>query len=311
MSRRGLWLTHTGASQSPPVLGGYSPSHRHPAVPTCSLGKPGPILGSATTGAARSAVGGSFPTCLAEHRARATGFRLWHRPHELLFNNRGTRALYDQDVRLLEAWVCLRVRIKVVEGGFRDSSARSGMQGSGTVESLDQQHKASRGRFSIGDGHGFKSILRGTMEFERKPISKHLDVEIISGMLMLVVREIVRPRRSCRSGRSPEACSRSAARSRSANCWVTTAHNGRRCSRRRCSRRVLSGQSDMKGCRPARVASKTTPWRSIGCIDPRGSPAGGAASAPRGIFLRRSTCKRTETQPGRPPEEKPKAPERC
>ena len=128
--------------------------------------------------------------------------------------------------------------------------------------------------------------------------------------LLLVVREIVRPRRSCRSGRSPEACSRSAARSRSANCWVTTAHNGRRCSRRRCSRRVLSGQSDMKGCRPARVASKTTPWRSIGCIDPRGSPAGGAASAPRGIFLRRSTCKRTETQPGRPPEEKPKAPER-
>ena len=56
------------------------------------------------------------------------------------------------------------------------------MQGSGTVESLDQQHKASRGRFSIGDGHGFESILRGTMEFERKPISKHLDVKVISGM---------------------------------------------------------------------------------------------------------------------------------
>ena len=143
-----------------------------------------------------------------------------------------------------------------------------------------------------------------------KPSSKHLAGEIISGMLLLVVREIVRPRRSCRSGRSPEACSRSAARSRSANCWVTTAHNGRRCSRRRCSRRVLSGQSDMTGCRPARVGSKTTPWRSIGCIVPRGSPAGGAASAPRGIFLRRSTCKRTETQPGRPPEEKPKAPAR-
>ena len=148
------------------------------------------------------------------------------------------------------------------------------------------------------------------MEFERKPISKHLDVEIISGMLLLVVREIVRPRRSCRSGRSPGACSRSAARSRSANCWVTTAHNGRRCSRRRCSRRVLSGQSDMTGCRPARVGSKTTPWRSIGCIVPRGSPAGGAASAPRGIFLRRSTCKRAETKPGSGPEEKPMAPER-
>ena len=49
----------------------YRPSYRHPAVPTCSLGKPGPIIGSAATGAARSAVGGSFQTCLAEHRARA------------------------------------------------------------------------------------------------------------------------------------------------------------------------------------------------------------------------------------------------
>ena len=67
------------------------------------------------------------------------------------------------------------------------------MQGSGTVESLDQQHKASIGRFSIGDGHGFESILRGTMEFERKPISKLLDVEVITGMPLLVVREIVRP----------------------------------------------------------------------------------------------------------------------
>ena len=143
-----------------------------------------------------------------------------------------------------------------------------------------------------------------------KPSSKHLAGEVISGMLLLVVREIVLPRRSCRSGRSPEACSRSAARSRSANCWVTTAHNGRRCSRRRCSRRVLSGQSDMKGCRPARAGSKTTPWRSIGCIDPRGSPAGGAASAPRGIFLRVHVDKRAETKPGSPREEKPKAPER-
>ena len=54
----------------------YRPSYRHPAVPTCSLGKPGPIIGSAATGFARSAVGGSFQTCLAEHPARATGFSL-------------------------------------------------------------------------------------------------------------------------------------------------------------------------------------------------------------------------------------------
>ena len=43
-------------------------------------------------------------------------------------------------------------------------------------------NKACRGRFSIVDGHGFESILRGAMEVECKPSSKHLDVEIISGM---------------------------------------------------------------------------------------------------------------------------------
>ena len=51
----------------------YRPSYRHPGVATCSLGNPGPILGSAATGTARSAVGGPFQTFLAEHRARATG----------------------------------------------------------------------------------------------------------------------------------------------------------------------------------------------------------------------------------------------
>ena len=117
--------------------------------------------------------------------------------------------------------------------------------------------------------------------------------------LLLVVREIVRPRRSCRSGRSPEACSRSAARSRSANCWVTTAHNGRRCSRRRCSRRVLSGQSDMTGCRPARVGSERTPWRSIGCIDPRGSPAGGAGSGSWRPCLQVTAKEPSQEAPGR------------
>ena len=54
----------------------YRPSYRHPGVTTCSLGKPGPIPGSAATGTARSAVGGSFQTFLAEHRARATGVSL-------------------------------------------------------------------------------------------------------------------------------------------------------------------------------------------------------------------------------------------
>ena len=39
-------------------------------------------------------------------------------------------------------------------------------------------NKACRGRFSIVDGHGFESILRGAMEVECKPSSKHLAGEI-------------------------------------------------------------------------------------------------------------------------------------
>ena len=96
--------------------------------------------------------------------------------------------------------------------------------------------------------------------------------------LLLVVREIVRPRRSCRSGQSPEACSGPERPIDRASLSVGGAHNGLSENLRRCSRRILSGQSDMTGCRPARVGSERTPWRSIGCIDPRGSPAGGAGS---------------------------------
>ena len=149
------------------------------------------------------------------------------------------------------AWVCQRVRIKAVEGGFRDPSARSDMQGSGTVESLDQQHKASRGRFSIGYGHGFESILRGAMEFELKPCLDYRPDGEDRPKLMLVVREIVRPRRSWRSGLSPESCSRPERPIDRASLSVGGAHNGLSEDLRRCSRRIPSGQSDMAGCRPA------------------------------------------------------------
>ena len=92
-----------------------------------------------------------------------------HRPDELLFNNSAPRALYVQDVHVLEASACQRVRIKVFEGGFRDSSARSDMQGLGIIEARYQQHKASGGLFLIVDGHGFESVLDGAIKFERKP----------------------------------------------------------------------------------------------------------------------------------------------
>ena len=88
------------------------------------------------------------------------------------------------------------------------------------------------------------------MEFERKPISKHRAVKVISGMPLLVVREIVRPQAatflqivpiirifvSIRSSLSIGASS------------LARTHNGLPQSLRRCSRRVLSEQSDMTGC---------------------------------------------------------------
>ena len=82
-----------------------------------------------------------------------------------------------------------------------------------------------------------------------KPISKHLDVEVITGMLLLVVRErnlsptlflqivpIIRIFVSIRSSLSIGASS------------LARTHNGLPQSLRRCSRRVLSEQSDMTGC---------------------------------------------------------------
>ena len=116
-----------------------------------------------------------------------------HRPDELLFNNSATRALYDQDVHLLEASACQRVHIKVVEGGFRDSSARSDMQGLGMIESRYQQHKASGGRFLIVDAHGFESVLDGAIKFERKPCLDGRSAGEDRPKLMLVVHEIFRP----------------------------------------------------------------------------------------------------------------------
>ena len=47
--------------------------------------------------------------------------------------------------------------------------AGSDMQQLGMIESRNQQHKASGGRFSIVDAHGFESVLDGAIKFERKP----------------------------------------------------------------------------------------------------------------------------------------------
>ena len=67
------------------------------------------------------------------------------------------------------------------------------MQGYRDWSNRFSNNKACRGRFSIVDGHGFESILRGAMDFECQPLRA---CEISSDempKMILVVQEIFRP----------------------------------------------------------------------------------------------------------------------
>ena len=109
-------------------------------------------------------------------------------------------------------------------------------------------NKASRGRFSLDNGHGFESILRGSMEFEwqaniEAPRRRGHYWDALAGRarnlsptLFLQIVPILRIFVSIRSSLSIGASS------------LARTHNGLPQSLRRCSRRVLSEQSDMTGC---------------------------------------------------------------
>ena len=71
-------------------------------------------------------------------------------------------------------------------------SAGSRMQGYRDWSNRFSNNKACRGRFSIVDSHGFESILRGAMEVECKPSSKHLVDEIKNKDDLLTLRSCAR-----------------------------------------------------------------------------------------------------------------------
>ena len=54
-------------------------------------------------------------------------------------------------------------------------------------------NNAPRGRFSIGNGHGFESILRGAMDFECQPSRVRDRSRDEMPKMILVVQEIFRP----------------------------------------------------------------------------------------------------------------------
>ena len=107
------------------------------------------------------------------------------------------------------------------------------------------------GRISIGDGHGFGScfVVQWILNVSHVWISVRTLID--QSKLFLVVREICPPRRSFRSSRSSKACAEPDQPIDRASLSVGGAHNGLSENLRRCSRRIQSGQSDMKGCRPA------------------------------------------------------------
>ena len=66
------------------------------------------------------------------------------------------------------------------------------MQGYRDWSNRFSNNKACRGLFSIVDSHGFESILRGAMEVECKPSSKHLVDEIKNKDDLLTLRSCAR-----------------------------------------------------------------------------------------------------------------------
>ena len=102
--------------------------------------------------------------------------------------------------------------------------------------------------------------------------------------LMLVVQEIFRPRRSCRSSRSSKACAEPDQPIDRSNRSVATARNGRRAICADSSRRILSGQSDMTGCAPASRCTMGTSYRLTGCEGPKRRQHAALRAAPAAIF---------------------------
>ena len=137
-------------------------------------------------------------------------------------------------------------------------------------------NKACRGRFSIVDGHGFESILRGAMEVECKPSSKHLAGEIKNKDDLLTLGPFVETLVADSTMSIIESLlvlSRLVARAKQS---AASGGNGRRviCADRQT--RLTTAPSERSGCSPASLPPEGTSWPSSRCIGPDEPPVGGA-----------------------------------
>ena len=157
-------------------------------------------------------------------------------------------------------------------------------------------NKACRGRFSIVDGHGFESILRGAMEVECKPFSKHLADEIKNKDDLLTLGPFVEtlvagPTMSITE--SLLVLGRLLAR---ANQSAPSEGNGRQASSVDRPLRLTAAPRERPGCSPASPPPEGTSWPSSRCTDARTLPGSAAGALPRRPFC---TCSGVSMHPER------------
>ena len=137
-------------------------------------------------------------------------------------------------------------------------------------------NKACRGRFSIVDGHGFESILRGAMEVECRTSIRYSDRSVKKKDDLLTLEPFVE---TLVAGSTPSiieslvVLERLIARGKQS---AASGGNGRRviCADR--PLRLTAAPSERSGCSPASLPPEGTSWPFSRCVGPDGSPVGGA-----------------------------------
>ena len=130
--------------------------------------------------------------------------------------------------------------------------------------------------FAILENGSVETMLRGAMEVECKPSSKHLADEIKNKDDLLTLGPFVEtlvagPTMSITE--SLLVLERLLART---NESVTSRANGRRASFVERRIRLVAAPRERSGCSPASPPPEGTSWPSSRCIGPDGSPVGGA-----------------------------------
>ena len=149
------------------------------------------------------------------------------------------------------------------------------MQGYRDWSNRFSNNKACKGRFSIVDGHGFESILRGAMEVECKPSSKHLVDEIKNKDDLLTLEPFVE---TLVAGSTPSIIEsllvlwRLVARAKQS---APSGGNGRRVISVDRPLRLRTAPRERPGCSPASLPPEGTSWPFSRCIGPDGPPVGG------------------------------------